>query len=211
MSPNIAYAFWAAGLPILQGYGLTETSPVITCNTMDDNKIGSVGKPLPEVEVKLAEDGEICTRGRHVMVGYFNKPAETNEVIDKEGWFKTGDIGVIDELGFLKITDRKKDLLKLSSGKYVAPQPIETTLRQSDLIEQAVVVGNHRKFPVVLIVPNRENLLAFAKDKGFPTTDLTKNSEVIEHFRKQVASLTRHFGRLRAHKKSSDSSKGIHC
>src|SRR5882724_9886955 len=188
---NIAYAFWAAGLPILQGYGLTETSPVIAVNTMDDNKIGSVGKSLPGAELKIAEDGEICTRGRQVMVGYFNKPAETREVIDKDGWFKTGDIGEIDANGFVKITDRKKDLMKLSLGKYIAPQAIETILRQSDLIEQAVVIGHQRKYPVALIVPNLENLRAFAKRNNISTTDMGSNKDIIEHLRKQVANLTR--------------------
>ncbi|HZS48139.1 MAG TPA: long-chain fatty acid--CoA ligase [Blastocatellia bacterium] len=188
---HIGYAFWAAGLPILQGYGLTETSPVIAVNTMDDNKIGTVGKQLPGVELKLAEDGEICTRGRQVMVGYFNKPAETREVIDQDGWFKTGDIGQFDEHGFLQITDRKKDLMKLSIGKYIAPQPIENMLRQSDLIEQALIIAHQRKYPVALIVPNLENLRAVAKSKGLPLDDLTTNPQVIEHVKKEVAGLTK--------------------
>ena len=188
---HLAYAFWAAGLPILQGYGLTETSPVIAVNTMDDNRIGTVGKRLPGLELKLAEDGEIITRGRQVMVGYFNKPKETREVIDPDGWFKTGDIGEIDADGFVRITDRKKDLMKLSLGKYIAPQAIENLLRQSDLIEQAVVIGHQRKYPIALIVPNLENLKAFAKRNNISTTDMSSNKDIIEHLRKQVANLTR--------------------
>jgi long-chain acyl-CoA synthetase len=125
------------------------------------------------------------------MVGYFNKPTETREVIDAEGWFKTGDIGSLDAQGFLTITDRKKDLLKLSNGKYVAPQQIEALLRESELIEQAVVVGDRRKYPVALLVPNFENLRSFAQKKGISDGDLAGDPNVVEHLRKLVDAMTR--------------------
>ena len=149
---------------MLQGYGLTETSPVITNNIPGANRAGTVGQPIAGVEVAIAEDGEILTRGPHVMKGYYQRAQDkTAEVIDDDGWFHTGDIGEFTPDGFLKITDRKKALFKLSTGKYVIPQPIENKLTESPLIEQAVVVGNSQKFCTALIFPNMEALPLWAK------------------------------------------------
>ncbi len=175
---DIALVFSGAGVPVLQGYGLTETSPVIAVNTLPHNRIGSVGRHLSGLEVKIAEDGEILTRGPHVFQGYFNKPEETalsftDEPEADKRWFKTGDIGRFDKDGFLFITDRKKDLIKTSAGKYVAPQMIEGLLCQSEYIEQAVIVGDKRKYVSALIVPDFERLRAWAKDQGIEQKDKT--------------------------------------
>jgi long-chain acyl-CoA synthetase len=158
LSPELAEFFWGAGITIYEGYGLTETSPVIAVNGPGRWKLGAVGKILPGVEVRIAPDGEIQTRGPHIMKGYFGRPEATAEVIDREGWFSTGDIGEVDAEGFLKITDRKKDLIVLSGGKKAAPQPIENELKQNPLISIPVVIGDRRKFLSVLIVPNFERL-----------------------------------------------------
>jgi long-chain acyl-CoA synthetase len=148
-------AEWYAdiGIPIHEGYGLTETSPVIAVNTPTANKLGTVGKPLANVEVKIAEDGEVLARGPSIFKGYWNRPEETQAAF-VDGWFKTGDIGDIDSEGYLSITDRKKDLIKTSGGKFIAPQPIENSLKLNPLIGTAVVIGDRRKFPAVLISPN---------------------------------------------------------
>jgi long-chain acyl-CoA synthetase len=155
---ELAQVFYGAGLQILQGYGLTESSPVITMNTAKANRLGSCGKAIPGVTIKIAEDGEVLASGRNIMQGYFNKPEATAETIsyDEHGnrWLHTGDIGHLDADGFLYITDRKKDLLKTSGGKYIAPQPIENALKQSRFVNQAVVIGDQRKFPAALIVPH---------------------------------------------------------
>jgi long-chain acyl-CoA synthetase len=148
-------AEWYAdiGIRIHEGYGLTETSPVIAVNTPRDHKIGTVGKPLPNLEVRIADDGEVLVRGPSVFKQYWNKPKETQEAF-VDGWFKTGDIGNLDADGFLSITDRKKDLIKTSGGKFIAPQPIENSLKHNALVAEAVVLGEKRKFPSVLIAPN---------------------------------------------------------
>jgi long-chain acyl-CoA synthetase len=152
LPPDVAEYLFSLGFTILEGYGLTETSPVLTLNRPGDIKLGTVGKPLDGVEIRIAPDGEILARGPNIMKGYHNKPAETAEVL-RDGWFATGDIGEFDEEGFLKITDRKKDLLKTAGGKYVAPQPIENRLKLHRAILNAVVVGDRRRFPAALIVP----------------------------------------------------------
>jgi long-chain acyl-CoA synthetase len=162
LSKDIAEFFYALGLVVLEGYGLTETSPVISVNTFDDLKFGTVGKPIPGVEVKIAPDGEILTRGPHVMKGYYKKEAETKEAFEGD-WFRTGDIGHIDEEGFVVITDRKKDLIITSGGKNVAPQPIENLLKTNPYISNAVVIGERRKFVSALVVPNFEKLKEYAK------------------------------------------------
>jgi long-chain acyl-CoA synthetase len=204
LSKEIAEFFGAAGMLIIEGYGLTETSPVIAVNRPDDLRPGTVGKPVDGVEVKIAEDGEILTRGPHVMRGYFKKPADTAEAIDKDGWFHTGDIGIFDADGFLAITDRKKDIIVTSGGKNIAPQPIETLIKTNKYVTEVVMIGNRRHFPAALVVPNFENLEAWARGKGIPLTsrqELVDRPEVVAFYEQAIKDLTPHLAQFERIKK----------
>ncbi|HVS83476.1 MAG TPA: long-chain fatty acid--CoA ligase [Pyrinomonadaceae bacterium] len=199
LSDDVALAFAGAGMPIVQGYGLTETSPVITAGQLNDNRIGTAGKPIRNVKVRIAADGEIETRGPHVMRGYWNKPAETRAVFTDDGWFKTGDIGKLDRDGYLTITDRKKELLKTSGGKYIAPQPIEQLIKSSRFVSQVVVIGNGRKFPSALIVPDWEQLLSYAKLKGLnlrEKEEFCRDPRIIDLFERQIAARTQNLAQF---------------
>jgi long-chain acyl-CoA synthetase len=195
LSKKLSYAFWAAGIPILQGYGMTEAC--VTCaNRPEDNKVGSIGTPFEGVEMKIAEkDGEILVRGKNVMRGYYNKPEETAKVLDEEGWYHTGDVGYKDEHGHFYVTDRLKDLFKLSNGKYVAPLQVESLLKQSPLIAQAVVVGSGRKQVGALIVPDWDALKQTLEEEGISAKgsreDLCENPHVVKRVQRDAGDLTR--------------------
>ena len=195
LNPEIGKFFWAVDVPILEGYGLTETSPVIAANPMVRSKVGTVGKPLPNVEVKIAPDGEILVRGPSVMVGYYKNEAATREAISEDGWFHTGDLGELDEEGYLKVVDRKKNILVLSTGKNVAPQPVVTAINESRYIEISALVGNNRKYVIVLVVPEFENLLAWAKKKGIEggRAEVVRHPEVQRLIREEVERAVQEF------------------
>ena len=201
---ELGYIYIGAGMPIVQGYGLTETSPVITAGVLQDNRIGTVGKPIKHVEIRIADDGEIETRGPNVMRGYYNKPAETRAVFTADGWFRTGDVGTIDEDGYLRITDRKKELFKTSGGKYIAPQPIEQLIKGSRFVNQVALVGNGRRFPAALIVPDWEQIESYAELKDIKWNshaELCRHPRIIDLFERQIAALTPHLAQYERVKK----------
>lgn len=206
LQPRLARVFNAAGVPVMEGYGLTETSPVISVNDMRDGgfRIGTVGKPLEKTEVRIAEDGEILINGPQRMIGYYKDKERTDEVINDEGFFHTGDIGEIDSDGFLRITDRKKEIFKTSGGKYVAPQVIENAMKQSRFIEQIMVVGEGEKMPAAIVQPNFEFLEEWAKRKEISYADrkeLVSNPRVKERYEKEIAGFNERFGKWERVKK----------
>jgi long-chain acyl-CoA synthetase len=192
LAPALNRFFYSIGLTILEGYGLTETSPVTNVNTLEQFRIGTVGPPVAATEIRIAEDGEILIRGPQVMKGYFNNPEATAEAIDAEGWFATGDIGEIDADGFLKITDRKKDLIVTAGGKNVAPQPIENRLKTHPLVEQAVLVGDRRRYCALLVVPAYKALESWARAEGIQwtsTKELVSNPTVTAYVENEIFSM----------------------
>jgi long-chain acyl-CoA synthetase len=189
LAKELAEFFWAVGVEVYEGYGLTETSPVIALACPSAWRLGTVGKIVPGVECRIAPDGEILTRGPHIMKGYFNKPKATAEAIDEDGWFHTGDIGRIDEDGFLMITDRKKEILVNSNGKNIAPAPIEGHLKGHPFVSLPIVIGDRRKFLSCLFVPNFEKLAGWAKENGvggLSMDDLVKEPRVVAIFQSAV-------------------------
>jgi long-chain acyl-CoA synthetase len=199
LQPRIARVFNAARIYVLEGYGLTETSPVIAVGNLVtmEMKIGTNGPVLPQVEVKIAEDGEILTKGPNLMLGYYKQPELTAEVIDDEGWFHTGDVGILDEGKYLKITDRKKEMFKLTGGKYIAPQMIENKLKESILIDQVIVVGDHEKFASALISPNFEYLHDWCYEQQIHFIDnneLISDPKVLAYFQNEVKEINKTLG-----------------
>jgi long-chain acyl-CoA synthetase len=203
LAANVAEFFEGVGLPIIEGYGLTETAPILTVNPPDAPRVGTVGRPLPGVELRIADDGEILARGPNVMSGYYNKPEATADAL-KDGWFHTGDIGTLDANGYLSITDRKKDLLVTSGGKKIAPQPIEATLKRSPLIAEAVLLGDRRKYAAVLIVPEFKALERRLKDLGRPPgerSDLVQRADVLALYQEIIDGLNRELSQFERIKK----------
>jgi len=194
LAQDVAEFFWGAGIRIFEGYGLSETSPVLSVNGFGRVKLGTVGRALPDTELKIAEDGEIFARGPQIMQGYHNLPEETENSIDSDGWFHTGDIGEFDAEGFLSITDRKKEIIVTAYGKNIAPAPIENRLKSSPLIAQAVVIGDRRKLLCGLIVPEFEALAAWATQRGVncsKTEELLALPEVTALYQGEISTVNR--------------------
>ncbi|MHA1569063.1 MAG: AMP-dependent synthetase/ligase, partial [Alphaproteobacteria bacterium] len=191
-------------LQLYQGYGLTETSPVVSVNRPGNNKLGSVGPALPGAEIKIAEDGEILLKGPMVMKGYWNKPEETREVLAEDGWLRTGDIGYLDDEGYLFITDRKKEIIVTSGGKNIAPTRIENSFNMDPMIEKVVVVGNNRKFLSALVCPNFEELDRWAAARNIPTeprSELVRHPQVMEIYQGSVNKVNAQLARFETIKK----------
>lgn len=206
LQPRLARVFWAAQIPVSEGYGMTEASPVIATNRVAplDLRIGTVGPIVDGGEVSIAEDGEILYRGPNVMVGYYNQPELTKDVIDADGWLHTGDIGVLEEGKYLKITDRKKEIFKTSGGKYIAPQMLENKFKESVLIEQVMVVGEGQKFPAALIVPEFMVLRDWCKSQGIAYTsdyEMIENEQVIKKFYSEINEFNKEFAQYERVKK----------
>ena len=204
LSADIAKFFYSAGLPVIEGYGLTESSPVLTLNPLDRIKLGTVGRAIPGVELKIAADGEILARGPNIMQGYYKLPDATKETVDAEGWLHTGDIGELDSDGYLKITDRKKELLKTAGGKYIAPQPIEMAVKRNKFVANAMLYGDRRKFPIVLIVPNFENLERWAHERNLTygtRAELIQLADVQAKIEREVMSMLPQLAKFETPKK----------
>jgi len=204
LSDDIFLIFTGAGIPIMQGYGLTETSPVLTSNNPDGVRLGTVGRPIRNVRIRIAEDGEVEAKGPGVMVGYYNKPEATLEAFTSDGWFRTGDVGRIDPDGYLSITDRKKELFKTSGGKYIAPSHIEQMIRSSRFVSQAVLIGNGRRFVSALIVPNFEQLGSYVKHKGIDAAtpaEMCAHERINDLIRRQIDAATAQLSRFEKVKK----------
>jgi len=204
LSADIAKFFYSAGLPVIEGYGLTESSPVLTLNPLDRIKLGTVGRAIPGVELKIAQDGEILARGPNIMQGYYKLPEATTETIDTDGWLHTGDIGEIDSDGYLKITDRKKELLKTAGGKYIAPQPIELAVKRNKFVANAMLYGDRRKFPIILIVPNFDNLERWARERSLTYgthAELIELADVHAKIEREVMSMLSHLAKFETPKK----------
>lgn len=199
LQPRLAKVLNAAGIPTLEGYGLTETSPVIAVNTFEKGgqQFGTVGKPVQNVEVRIADDGEILCKGPNVMMGYFKEPEMTAEAIDKGGWFHTGDMGEITPEGHLKITGRKKEIFKTSLGKYISPQLLENKFKESPFIDGIIVVGENQKYAAALVVPDFTHLKSFCQHKGIDystNAEMIKNPDVIKRFKKEINHYNKFFG-----------------
>lgn len=204
LSADIAKFFYSAGLPVIEGYGLTESSPVLTLNPLERIKLGTVGRAIPGVELKIASDGEILARGPNIMQGYFKLPEATKEMLDADGWLHTGDIGELDSDGYLKITDRKKELLKTAGGKYIAPQPIEGMIKRNKFVANAVLYGDRRKYPIVLVVPNFDNLERWARERNLTYSsraELIRLADVQAKVEREVMSMLKELAKFETPKK----------
>jgi long-chain acyl-CoA synthetase len=204
LPPQIGYFFYGAGVLILEGYGLTETSPVTNVNSEREMRMGTVGRPVPGTEIRIADDGEILVRGPQIMKGYYHNDEATREVIGEDGWFHTGDIGVLDEDGYLRITDRKKELLVTAGGKNVAPQPIQNAAKLSRFVAEAVLIGDRRPYPVLMVLPNFDSLEPWARQKGLQwgsREELVKLPDVRSKLEREVVARMEGFARYELPKK----------
>jgi long-chain acyl-CoA synthetase len=206
LQPRLAKLFTAAGIPIVEGYGLTETSPVLTCNRFNNGGfyLGTVGVAIPGVEIMIDDNGEVLAKGPNIMLGYYKKPTETKEAIDRHGWFHTGDIGELIDGKYLKIKDRVKEIFKTSGGKYVAPQPIENKMKESQFIEQIMVIGENRRFAAALIIPNFGFIEKWAKERDLNLTsreEIASSEDVKNKIWKEVNKYNKNIGKVQQVKK----------